>query len=128
MTTFLVLAKIDKDGLLQDIQYVKEGLYLTAFLFGPIWLIYKGLWKALAVYLFLMIFLHQMVVAEVLTENFADFTLITLSIILGFNADTLLTRKFLKAGYQIYDIIIASSVEEAELKHITLHYSSNDTR
>lgn len=128
MKTFLVLAKLDDSGVPIDLQFMAEDFSFAALIFGPLWIVYKRLWNVLLIYFVLIVLLLQLQHAEVVTEQFVDFFMLAVLVVLGYIGDSLVVNKLLKTGYQVYDLVIASSYEEAEVKYFMSEYQVNDAK
>lgn len=96
---------------------VKEGYNWTAFLFGPVWLLYKRLWGSFAAIstIWLMVF----VLAANFTANLDSFFLVTvvvagmLDIYIGSVAESMLINNLSDRGFDFLGMYEANTEDEA---------------
>jgi uncharacterized protein YktA (UPF0223 family) len=129
MNVYTVLKKNGDDNTIEDIEYVSDGFYIWAFIFGPFYLFYKGLWRLLFWYLLIIILLGQLVISEAVTDDISSIIMFFISIGLAYLTEGAIVKSYLKKGYKIDNVVVASNYEEAELKHVTIKMMENeDTR
>ena len=105
-----------KNGEQNDLAVVGEGLSQWALIFGPFWAFYNRMW------LFGAMTLVIASVSGLLHSYFPTYLswyighLIML--IYWFFAHDLMSYKLIKNDYQLQDVIVAASAEEAELNYL----------
>ncbi len=94
--------------------FMRDGFCWSAFLFGPLWLIYRRLWLVLVGYAVLLAALYAglRVAGLGLGPQFAVGTLIAL--LLGFEAATLRRFTLVRRGWRELGMVSGDDVEDAE--------------
>jgi hypothetical protein len=97
--------------------FIKEGFSWPGFLFAVIWLAFKRLWLALALYVLAL-------VALTAAARAADFSVgsvialgLALNLFVGFEANNLYRRALVRRGFAEEGPFLGEDVEEAELKY-----------
>lgn len=100
-----------------------EGFCWWALLFGPLWFLFHGLWVS-AILLFLV---HAVIAAAVgyfaVPEAFAAAISAALSVLVGFNARDWWRLMLNRQGFSFEPVVLARSVEQAELTLMQRAYS-----
>ncbi len=125
MRTYTVYLKQD-DQNISNIKYVPEKFSWPGFLFSMPWLIYHKLWVQVFLFIVFLILLQQLELAYIVEANISVLVYICVSLLLGFTGNDILRRDLEKRGYIFYDVVIASSEQEAELKFICNNYQEED--
>jgi hypothetical protein len=103
-------ADVDADRVV----FVRDGFYFWAFLLGPLWMIWRGLWLVLLLYLLvtvtLQVGLHMLGVSEVV--KFIVGFLIAL--LVGFEAATLRRWTYGRRGWRNSGVVVGPDRETAE--------------
>jgi hypothetical protein len=99
-----------------DIVVLKDGFCLEAYLFGALWALYKRLW-ILGITSGLMLIGSSMV-DGLYFELLSNFVEQLILLMYGFFAYDILEYKLNQTGYQLKDIVLAYSSEEAELMYL----------
>lgn len=105
-----------RSGKIEDVVLIKEGFNFSAFLFGPVWLLYNKLWGVLGIYI-----IFYLGVIQLLEKNLIDFTQsfllsITLHFYLGYIANDHLQKRLKLLRYELIQIIIGKNEDEALLR------------
>jgi hypothetical protein len=95
-------------------RFLYEGFSWRAFFFGPFWLIWNGLFVALAVWTVLFAGL-SLASAFALSEDMSFVAFLLLQALLGLEANHLLELKWQRKGYRLIDIAAAKATEDAEI-------------
>jgi Protein of unknown function (DUF2628) len=94
--------------------FVRDGFYFWAFLFGPLWMIWRRLWLVLILYLIvtvaLQVGLHLLGVSN--TVKFVVGFLIAL--LVGFEAATLRRWTYWRRGWRNPGVVVGPDMETAE--------------
>ena len=94
-------------------RFVRDGFYFWAFLLGPVWMLWHGLWLVLLIYLALTAGLMAGLMALGVSTAVQVAVGVLIAILIGCEAGSLrrfgLRRRFTQAG-----IVAASDLEEAE--------------
>ena len=100
----------------QDYIAVKEGFSIWAFSLGPIWAIYNNMWKAaaLSIVLYLLAYFIENSISLFTGQCLSNFMVL----VYGFFAQDLIHYHLKNKGYVLQDVILAPSLEEAELKYL----------
>ncbi|MCE2992343.1 MAG: DUF2628 domain-containing protein [Candidatus Jidaibacter sp.] len=115
MIAYTIYLKNTNQGT-EDITYVPEKFCWLGFLFTIPWLIYHRLWNTAITLIFSLIFLNQFELMGL--SDLSTFVCIVASVLLGFYGNDMIRNNLEKNGYVLSDIIMASSVQEAELRFI----------
>ena len=92
-----------------------DGFSFCAFLFGPLWFLFHGLWLSAV----LLVLVHMALAAGFqhfgAAEVYSGIASLAVSVLVGFNARDwwrlMLTRK----GYRFEPVVLGRSLEQAEL-------------
>lgn len=125
MKTYTVYLKQD-DQNISNIEYIPEKFSWVGFLFSTLWLLYHRLWLQAFFFIVFIILLNQLELAGILEANISLVVWIAVSFFIGFTGNDMLRRSLEKKGYVFYDIIVASSEQEAELKFICQNYQEEE--
>jgi len=93
--------------------FVPEGFSWRAFIFGPLWLIGRGLWLAFVVWLVVVIAL-SIVSALFLTSEAAFLIFFAIELFLGLEGNRLRRAELARRGYRLVEVIVADPQEAAE--------------
>ena len=104
----------DPAALAERADFIREGFSWPAFLFGPVWLLARGLWRALGVWS-----LGALIVALTVfygrTPDFAANWLYFLSAVwLGLEGQGLVAAAKRRAGFRFVDIVAGADAAAAE--------------
>jgi hypothetical protein len=113
MKTFSVYSKKDQPS---DIVILKDGFCLEACMFGALWALYKKLW--ILGILSGLILIASSIINDLYSGLINDFIERLILFAYGFFAYDILDYKLNKTGYKLQDIVIANSLQEAELIHL----------
>lgn len=125
MDTYTVHILYNQDGKALDMQYIPEGYSFWGVVFGPLWLLYNGLIRALVIYGILVILIAQLTEAEVIDPSLSLLLLLMLSLCIGFFGRDSIRAKLIRNGYKFDDVVLASSEAEAQLRYVTKYLKLN---
>jgi hypothetical protein len=99
-----------------DLIILKDGFCVEAFIFGPLWALYKKLWIIGIISVLILTVSYN--INNIYSSLLSDFIEELVLFAYGFLAYDILDYKLNKTGYKLQDIVIANSHEEAELIHL----------
>ena len=100
----------------QDYVAVKDGFSILAFALGPIWSIYNHMWtaSAISIVLYLLAYLIENSISPFTGQLLSNFMVLAY----GFFAQDLIYYHLKNKGYVFQDVVLAPSLEEAEIKYL----------
>lgn len=117
MKTYKIFLKKSSDGVIEDLELIKTGFNVWAFIFQLLYLFYKRLWlQALAVALIfvLMSYLQFTFVNPYIVLSIQ----IGISLYVGFEASDWNGKKLAKDGYEFLGHTSGNDKKEAKLKYL----------
>lgn len=99
----------------EQTRFVREGFSWGAFLFGPLWLIRHGLWRALAGWAVAMIALALLARGLHLSAA-TPWLLFLVGLYLGLEAAALRRAALARSGFVAADVVAGADLESAERK------------
>jgi hypothetical protein len=117
MSTYTVHAPPRRDGIAADPQrfaFVRDGFYFWAFLLTPIWMLYRRLWLAFALYLVLIAALAVTYYLLNLPPAARILIQVLLSILIGLEAGTLRRWTYARRRWTTIGVVSARNLEDAE--------------
>ena len=128
MKIYRIFLKKTKEGVIDDLELLKEGFNVWAFVFQLFYLIYKRLWKQLIIMFILFSVLN------ILQLNFVSSYIIIpiqicICVYIGFEFTDWYSQKLVKIGYQFLGYSSGNDEKEAKLKfldNINNNYTNND--
>jgi len=94
--------------------FVRDGFHVWAFLLGPVWLIYRGLWLTLLGYFALNVALSFGLSAAHADAGARFGVMFLLALLLGFEAATLWRWTLARREWRQLDIVVADDEDTAE--------------
>jgi len=98
----------------ENFLFVRDGFYFWAFLFGPLWLLYRRLWLVFLGYVVLMAAVGFALHALKIAGPNASFVHLLLSLLVGLEAATLWRWTLRRRGWRELAVIAAPNMEAAE--------------
>jgi len=94
--------------------FVRDGFHFWAFALAPVWLLWRRLWLAFAIYLAVSILLGigLLLIGAGSTVQFLAGTLIAL--LIGFEAATFRRAKLTRRGWKMLGFVVGEDTEAAE--------------
>lgn len=117
MQAYTIYIKKDKDSII-GIEYIPEGFTWLGFILNGFWLIYHRLWRPFAFFILTILMLNQMEYADVITPTVSMIVLSGLSLYIGLAGHDMMRKRLERKGYELHDVVFASSDAEAGLKYI----------
>lgn len=118
MKTYAIYGK-EESELSYKYYYLEEGFSSKAMIFNVLWFLYHKLWFASIAFIFFASLILELGATNIIKPFGILLSIIILLITLGFTAKDLLRKKLLNYGYQLVEIIIADSLDQAEYKFIS---------
>lgn len=94
--------------------FVREGFHWSAFLFGALWLLWRGIWLALAVWLAFCLLLSGLAAFGFISTAAFYLVVLLLHLLLGFEANRLIETRLERRGYRLVQIVAARALDEAQ--------------
>ncbi len=114
---YKIFLKRNKDGVIEDLELLREGFSLPALFFQIFFLLYKRLWKQFIIcfaIMFVLIILRETFVAPFVIVPIQ----IALCVYIAFEYSDWISNKLLKNGYQFLGYSSGYDEKEAKLKFL----------
>ncbi len=98
----------------EALRFVREGFSWPAALFAPLWMIVRGLWLALLLYIVLVALLSFGMRAIGVGDEIATLVFIGLNVLIGFEADTIERWTLARKGWQTVATITGQDAVDCE--------------
>jgi hypothetical protein len=95
-------------------RFVRDGFNFWAFLFGPIWMLYRRLWLVLIGYIAIAVVLHAGLLLLGARPGAIFAAQFLLAILIGLEAGTLQRWTLERRGWRTVGVVAAHRAEEAE--------------
>ena len=105
----------DSAANVSEAAFVREGFSAAAFFFGPLWLLWRGLWLWAVVWLAGFIALWGLTGAGVLSSSARLGLTFLAQLLLGLEANRLMEGRLWRKGYNLIEIITAAARDQAEM-------------
>ncbi len=93
--------------------FVRDGFYFWAFLFGPLWMLWRRLWLVLAVYVAILLAIQGTIVI-VGASSLAAMAIAVMSLLVGLEAGTLRRFTLRRRGWRNVGIVSGEDSQDAE--------------
>jgi hypothetical protein len=114
MALYSVHMKGDGPQSLAEAAFVRQAFSWTAFILGPLWLLWHRLWAGFAVWAAACLILIAASLT-IVSAAACQFIALALQILLGLEANRLREAKLARNGYRLIEIIAAPARDEAEV-------------
>jgi len=114
MASFSVFAPPDAHMAPEKIVFLRDGFSMPAFLFGPLWLLWKRAWLPAATVIALMSLLPLLAKLPGAAPALPGILGLALAAWLGFEGRQILAWSLRRRGYVESDLVVAENEEEAE--------------
>ncbi len=114
MASFSVFLPPGAQATPERIVFLRDGFSTSAFLFGPVWLLWKRAWLPAATVVALMSLLPLLAKLPGAFPILSAFLGLALAIWLGFEGRQILGWSLKRRGYVESDVVIAENEDEAE--------------
>lgn len=102
-----------------DLVFVKEGFSVWTFIFPPIWLIPRGLWRGLLLYVAAVVALFGALLSVGLAEGQAGgWGLFVIHLLFGFEARDIYRASLERRGYIMKSIVSGRNLAECEQRYL----------
>ena len=130
MQTYTIYAPIDENRPLieraMNYQFIKEGFSLWAALFGPLWLLAKGLWLETLAFFAAAIGLTLILQLIGFNEAAISAAMTGTTIIFGFFARDIERLHYERSGFKLISVVNGKTKHECEARYFR-SLRSNDT-
>jgi len=117
MKVYRIFLKRTNDGVIDDLEMLKDGFDFWAFLFQLFYLIYRRLWKQ-AIIIFVLLTVLNALRLRFLNSYIVIPINICLCIYIGFEYADWYAQRLVKNGYQFLGYSSGNDVREAKLKFL----------
>ncbi len=115
MAVYSVHLPGDNAANVSEAAFVREGFGAAAFFFGPLWLLWRGLWLWAVLWLAGFIALAGLTGAGALSSSSSLALIFLAQLLLGLEANRLLEGRLWRKGYNPIEIITAAARDQAEM-------------
>lgn len=98
----------------ERVTFVRDGFTWSAFLFGPLWMLWHRLWLAFVLYVVIFVLLGWAEYARVIPAGSETVVVVLLALLIGLEAVTLRRRKLLWWRWRDAGVVIAEDLQAAE--------------
>lgn len=98
----------------EGLRFVRDGFTWSAALFGGLWLLWRGFWLALILYILVVVAFAFGGKALGIGDEAALLVLIGLNLLLGFEADTIERWSLKRRGWQMIGSVSGRDIGECE--------------
>jgi len=112
----------------ERIEFVPDRFIWSAFLFGPLWMLWHRLWIVLGGYIAVYVALTFALRFAGVGEDAGGFALLLLSLLVGFEAASLRRWTLLLKGWRDVGAVMGDSREAAERRFFDRYVSLETTR
>ena len=98
----------------EALRFVREGFSWAAALFAPLWMIVRGLWLALIVYLVGVVALGLLAVAVGMSDEIRTVVFLALHVLIGFEADQIERWSLARKGWQMIGSVTGQNAVDCE--------------
>jgi hypothetical protein len=102
----------------EALRFVREGFTWTAALFAPLWMIFRGLWLALIIYLVAVVALGLLASVIGLSEELRTVMFLALHVLIGFEADQIERWTLARNGWRMIGSITGDSAVDCERRFL----------
>ena len=97
--------------------FVRDGFYFRAFLFAPLWMLWRRMWLVLAGYVILSAVLETALVMVGATPADVVVVALLISLLVGLEASTLRRFTLNRRGWKYVGIVSGDDLEDAERRY-----------
>jgi Protein of unknown function (DUF2628) len=94
--------------------FVRDGFYFWAFLFGPLWMLWRGLWLVLAAYVVILLAIQGTIVIVGASSLAPMAIAVLMSLLVGLEAGTLRRFTLRRRGWRNVGIVSGEDSQDAE--------------
>jgi hypothetical protein len=102
----------------EALRFVREGFTWTAALFAPLWMIARGLWLALAIYVVGVTALSLLALAIGLSDEICAVLFLAVHVLIGFEADQIERWTLARKGWQMIGSITGENAVDCERRFL----------
>jgi hypothetical protein len=101
------------------VRFEKQGFSFGALLFGPVWLLARGLWRAFVGWCALVALILVAARYDLISSDVALVLIVLLQIYLGFTARGEAAAAYERAGWRLADIAVGADRASAERSYFS---------
>ena len=113
-------SELENDDAIQDsfdnFRFVEQGFSFWGFLFNLFWLLYNRIWLFSILFILILVAVEKLYNLEMIGRVPREAANIFLSVYIGYSGKDWIEQKLTKSGYELYDIVVASNVDDARSK------------
>ena len=98
----------------EGVRFVKEGFSWSAAILAPLWMLWRGLWLALLVYVVAMGALAVAAKAMGVGDQLASLLFLAIHVLIGFEADSIERWTLARRGWRTIGSVVGRDVVECE--------------
>jgi hypothetical protein len=102
----------------EALRFVREGFSWSAALFAPLWMLLRGLWLALVVYLVGAVALSLLASAMGLSDEIRTVVFLALHVLIGFEADQIERWTLARNGWRMIGSITGENAVDCERRFL----------
>jgi hypothetical protein len=102
----------------EALRFVREGFSWAAALFAPLWMIVRGLWLALVIYVIGVVALSALASATGLSDEIRAVIFLALHVLIGFEADQIERWTLARNGWQMIGSITGENAVDCERRFL----------
>jgi Protein of unknown function (DUF2628) len=110
----LPVGDADPADLAERATFLRQGFSWAAFLFGPLWLLWRGLWRALVLWCLATIIVSVAISDGVLRESAGTWFYLLGALFLGLQGRGLRAAAMERRGFRLVDVVSGSDLSSAE--------------
>lgn len=128
MKIYRIFLKKNNKGVIENLEMIKEGFNIYAFIFNIFFLLYKKLWKEFFIIFFIIIVLN--IFEKYFISSYVIIPIqLCLCVFISFEYQDWITKKMIKTGYQFLGYSSGNTIREAKLKfldNLNENYKNDD--
>jgi hypothetical protein len=109
------------------IAFVRDGFYFWAFLFGPLWMLWRRLWLVLLLYIVAMAALQAGFWAVGASGSIRFIVGFLIALLVGFEAGSLRRWTLWRRGWNSVGVVVAPNLEAAEHRFFDAYLTHRPT-
>lgn len=104
----------------EELRFVKEGFSWSAAIFAPLWMLWRGLWLALLIYILAMVALGLLVNRFGLNDQVTTLISLAIHVLIGFEADTIERWTLSRKGWRMIGSVTGTSAIDCERRFLDM--------
>jgi hypothetical protein len=104
----------DRTDRAEELRFIKDGFSWSAAIFAPLWMLLRGLWLALLIYIAAMAALRFGLRAVGIGDQISSLVFFAVHILIGFEADTIERWTLARRGWRMIGSVTGRDAIECE--------------